>query len=257
MISLIFPTYNPGEKIDRTWKATVQFLRARPEPWEVLFVLDGCTDGTAARLNRLILDAQLPDVRIIDHPQNQGKGHAVRTGLLAARGRVRLFTDVDLAYDFDDVVRVADEVATGVSPVAIASRAHPDSVLMIPDRMLWYAFRRKCQSIAFRTAVRALLGLRHRDTQAGLKAMTAEVAERIAPQLTCNGFGFDCELLLACRRAGIPVAELPVQVLYEEGTTTSTGTGFRMLRELWAIRREWKRRQVPEQTPNVLIARAA
>lgn len=257
VFSLVLPTYNPGPKIDRTWRAAGEFVRGRPEPWEVLFVLDGCTDDTPARLDRLAADCPEPNLRVLGYPHNRGKGYAVRTGLQAARGSLRLFTDVDLAYDFDDVLRVADAVAAG-GPLAIASRTHPDSLLMIPDRLLWYAFRRKFQSLAFRAATRLLLGLRHRDTQAGLKGMTAEVVEHLVPHLSCDGFGFDCELLLACRRAGVPVTELPVRVRYEEGTTTSTLTGFTMLRELWAIRRAWKRKAVAAFAPAAgLVAKAA
>jgi hypothetical protein len=68
--------------------------------------------------------------------------------------------------------------------------------------------------------------------------MTAAVAERVLPGLTCDGFGFDCEFLAACRRLGVPVAEVPVCVRYEDAAST---TGLRavlgMLRELWRARR--------------------
>lgn len=255
MFSLILPAFNPGEKIDSTWAAVLQFVRSRPEPWEVLFVLDGCTDGTAARLDRLADADPDPRVRVLGYPANRGKGYAVRTGLLAAVGRVRVFTDVDLAYDFDDVLAVAGRV-NGESPAVIASRNHPDSLLLIPDRMLWYAFRRKLQSVAFHAATRGLLGLPHPDTQAGLKGFTAEVVERLVPELGCDGFGFDCELLLACRRAGVPVAEIPVRVRYEEGTTTSSLTGLKMLGELWGIRRRWKNKLLPAAAADPL-AKAA
>lgn len=244
MISLVLPTYNPGTKIDTTWAAVLQFVRSRPDPWEVLYVLDGCTDGTAERLDRLAEADSDPRVKVLAYTANRGKGHAVRTGLLAATGRVRAFTDVDLAYDFHDIVRVAECVADGAS-AAIAQRNHPDSMLLLPDRMLGYALRRKVQSVAFRTATRLLLGLRHPDTQAGLKAFSADVVERLVPELTCDGFGFDCELLLACKRAGVPVTQLPVMVRFEEGSTTTSLTGFKMLRELWTIRRRWKKKTIP------------
>ena len=258
MISLVLPAYNPGDKVNRTWHAAHAFLRSRPDPWEVLFVLDGCTDDTQTRLDRLTAETADPRMRVLSYPTNRGKGYAVRTGLLAARGSIRLFTDVDLAYDFDDISRVTDRVVAG-NPISIASRSHPDSLLLIPDRMLWYAFRRKLQSVAFAAATRGLLGLRHRDTQAGLKGMTAELVEHVVPHLTCDGFGFDCELLLACRRAGVPVDELPVRVQYEEGTTTSTMTGFKMLREIWAIRRGWKRKSFSAYAPPAAdrVAKAA
>ena len=256
MFSLVLPAYNPGDKIDATHAAVVRFVRRQPEAWEVLFVLDGCTDGTGERLDRLCDADPDPRVRVLGYAHNRGKGHAVRAGLLAATGSVRAFTDVDLAYDFDDVVKVATAVSAG-SPAAVACRNHPDSLLLIPDRLLWYAFRRKVQSLAFRSATRVTLGLRHPDTQAGLKAFTAEVVERILPELTCDGFGFDCELLLALKRAGVAVAELPVRVRYEEGSTTGTGTGLRMLRELWGIRRRWKRKTLPPFPAAELVAKAA
>src|SRR5688572_6330446 len=95
LFSLVFPTYNPGPFLGRTWDEVSQFLERAPGGWEVLFVCDGCTDGTPARLHALTHgDGR---VRVLSYAANRGKGYAVRHGLLAARGRWRLFTDVDLA----------------------------------------------------------------------------------------------------------------------------------------------------------------
>jgi len=243
VISLVLPTYNPGEKIDTTWHAVCAFLATRRDEWEVLFVLDGCTDDTATRLDRLRNDGDDDRIRVLGYPQNRGKGHAVRFGLTQGRGRIRAFTDVDLAYDFDDVVRVCAAV-DDTQPFCIACRSHPESLLLIPDRLLGYAYRRKAQSLAFRTATRLLTGLHYQDTQAGLKAMTAELVDHIAPHTTIDGFGFDCDWLLAAKLAGVTATELPIRVRYEEGTTTSSLTGVKMLRELAAIRRAWKKKSI-------------
>jgi len=184
-------------------------------------------------------------LRVVGYERNRGKGYAVRTGLLAARGAVRLFTDIDLAYPFDDVLHIAAAVRDGAA-VAVGSRAHPDSVVTLPVRVLGYGYRRHVQSHVFGALTRALLPVAQRDTQAGLKGMSAATAERVLPALRCDGFGFDCEFLTACSRAGIPVAELPVHVRYD---TTASTTGFRttlrMVRELWQIRRWWRTRSVP------------
>ncbi len=53
LISLVLPAYNPGPFLDRTWRAVRQFLREAPGNWEVLFVCDGCTDGSPVRLQEL------------------------------------------------------------------------------------------------------------------------------------------------------------------------------------------------------------
>jgi len=254
--SLVSPTYNPGPSVERTWQAVRDFFRARPDPWEALFVCDGCTDGTPERLESLAAGANDPRIRVLAYSPNRGKGHAVRTGLLAARGAWRVFTDVDLAYGFGDVARVVDELKAGAA-MAIASRDHPESEVTVPVRMLGYAYRRRVQSRVFGAAARLLLPIPHRDTQAGLKGLTAAAAEHVLPRLACDGFGFDCELLIACHRLGVPVAEVPVRVRYDDAaSTTGAGTTLRMLRDLWRIRRAW-RRVTPEPIPELTVARRA
>ena len=237
--SLVLPAFNPGPAVERTWDAVRSFVDDRPDPWEVLFVLDGCTDGSRELLADLARRDDDARLRVLSYFPNCGKGYAVRTGLLAARGEYRLFTDIDLAYRFEDIARTADEVRRGAE-VAIASREHPESTIELSPRTLGYAYRRRVQSHAFGKLARTLLPLTQRDTQAGLKAMTARVAEAVLPNLTCDGFGFDCEFLTACARYNIGVAEVPVGVRYEDAaSTTGMSSTLRMVRELWTIRGLW------------------
>ena len=246
MISLVFPTYNPGPAVERTWDSVRDFIAVRRDPWEIVFVCDGCTDGTPQRLEALREEAGDPRLRIVSYERNRGKGHAVRVGLLAATGTVRVFTDVDLAYSFDDIARLADELQRGAQ-LAVGSRDHPDSLVQVPVRHLAYVTSRRRQSRIFGKIARRLLPLTIDDTQAGLKGMTAEVAERVIPNLMCDGFGFDCELLTACARYGIPVTEMPVRVRYDDEASSTGGvkTALRMLRELWRIRRHWPKSGFP------------
>jgi dolichyl-phosphate beta-glucosyltransferase len=258
VFSLILPTYNPGPEVERTWRAVTRFLNEQAESgteWEAVFVLDGCTDGTDDRL--AALGTGDPRLRVLGYPKNRGKGHALRVGLLDARGEHRIFTDVDLAYSFDDVLRVASALREGAE-VAIASREHPGSRIQLPPTLLGYTYRRRLQSLLFGTVARRLLGLPHRDTQAGLKGMSAAVAERVVPELRCDGFGFDCELLAACARCGIAVTETPVCVRYDDrASTTGPGAGLRMLREVWRIRRYWRNRTVPAVPAPAPVSKAA
>jgi dolichyl-phosphate beta-glucosyltransferase len=237
--SLIFPTYNPGPILGRTWLQVERFLHATDAAWEVIFVCDGCTDDSAERLLEWTRHESAP-VRILSYGPNRGKGYAVRHGLRAARGAYRLFTDVDLAYGFEDIMRIARELQAGAD-VAIASRTHPESQMTLPTRLQGYAYRRHLQSLAFSQLVRWLLPVRQRDTQAGLKGMSAEAVRRVVPYLTCNGFGFDCELLTASARLGLGVAEVPVSVRYEDRvSTTNFGSMRRMIGDIWRIRRAWR-----------------
>jgi dolichyl-phosphate beta-glucosyltransferase len=216
--------------------------------WEVLFVCDGCTDGTPARLEELIAGEKLP-VQIISYAPNRGKGYAVRRGFEAAKGGWRIFTDIDLAYSLADVQRLAQVLRAGAE-VAIASRLHPDSRVILPPSLCGYAYRRHLQSWLFTKLAHYLLPLRQRDTQAGLKGMSAAAARLLLPYLHCDGFGFDCELLTACRRFGLEVTEVPVWVRYEStGSTTGVGAIRAMFRELLRIRRDWKSVPNPVAVP--------
>ena len=174
LISLVLPAFNPGQLVERTWRTVRSFLRERESTWEVLFVSDGCTDGTPDRLAALNHLDSAP-IRILSYDKNQGKGYAVRHGLLAARGHYRLFTDVDLAYDLELVVRIAEALRAGAD-MAIASRTHRESRLILPPHLQGYAYRRHLQSKVFSLIVRLLLTLPPYDTQAGLKGMTARAA---------------------------------------------------------------------------------
>src|SRR5262249_47529427 len=171
LTSLVLPAYNAAAHLERTWHELRGFLRRAPGDWEVVFVCDGCRAGPSDRLAALPRSAS-ERVRVLSHRPNRGKGYAVRQGLRAARGEWRLFTDVDLAYGFDDILRLAGRLQGGAD-VAIASRFHPESRLLLPPRLQGYAYRRHLQSLIFSALVRLLLPGRHRHTQAGPQGPSA------------------------------------------------------------------------------------
>ena len=237
LVSLVLPAFNPGPSIEQTWDALRAYVRDSAQRWEIVFVCDGCTDGTPERLVRLTHGT---GARVLSYPTNRGKGYAVRFGLAEAAGEYRIFTDVDLAYRMEEVEKLATALRRG-SEVAIASRAHPDSEMVMPNHLLAYTYRRQLQGRVFNLLVRGVLPIRQHDTQAGLKGMTRAAAERILPHLQVDGFGFDCELLTACGWFEIPVTEVPIRVHYDAAqSTVSASTTRKMVGELFRIRRLWK-----------------
>jgi dolichyl-phosphate beta-glucosyltransferase len=240
LTSLILPAYNAARLVEKTWQQVQPLLHAASGTWEILFVCDGCSDGTPALLDELTRPAA-ERVRVLRYAPNRGKGHAVRYGWQAARGDWRLFTDIDLAYGLDDVLRLAGALWGG-APVAIASRLHAESRLTLPAALQGYAYRRHLQSRVFTALAHWLLPITQQDTQAGLKGLNAAAAAQLLPHLRCDGFGFDCELLTACAHFRLPVAEVPVCVRYEDTASTTNASAMgRMFRELLRIRRDWRR----------------
>jgi dolichyl-phosphate beta-glucosyltransferase len=235
--SLILPLYNPGERLRQTLAQLDAFVADANECWELVFACDGSTDGSAEMIKSWSKDRG--DVQLVDYSPNRGKGYAVRQGLLLATAPYRIFTDIDLAYPFGDIRRVAWQLRAGGEAV-IGSRAHPDSTIELSPTALVYAMRRQQQSQVFSKIVRTLLPLQQRDTQAGLKGFSKRVVQLIAPKLQCDGFGFDCELLTACVRHGLAVTEVPVHVRCDAGgSTTNFRSTLRMIRELWRMRQHW------------------
>lgn len=236
LTSVVLPFFNPGDELDRTLAATDAFLAARTSGWELLFVSDGSTDGSSERIAQWAA-SRPAQIRLIAYSPNRGKGRAVRVGLGEARGDYRIFTDIDLAYGFDGVMSVARSLWAG-DDLAIASRAHPESLITLPIKLLPYLYRRHWQSKIFGALARSILRLRHSDTQAGLKGMSAAVAKRLLPRLRCDGFAFDCELLLLGQTMGYTITEAPINVRYEHGQSTiGLRQTWRMIRELRVIRR--------------------
>jgi dolichyl-phosphate beta-glucosyltransferase len=231
-------------------------LHEQPAIWEVLFICDGCTDGSGERLRELTRN-EPERVRVVSYSPNRGKGYAVRHGLGAARGALRIFTDIDLAYTWQDVLNVASTLQQGADLV-IASREHADSRITFPPSLQGYVYRRHIQSRLFVWLAHRLLPITQRDPQAGLKGMTARVVDQVLPHLHSTGFCLDCELLTACVRFGIPVVEVPCCVRYQEGaSTTSLRSVGGMIRELWQIRKRWLRAPAVTATVPVLDTREA
>ncbi|HCB33852.1 MAG TPA: glycosyl transferase family 2, partial [Acidimicrobiaceae bacterium] len=193
---------------------------------EIVVVDDGSTDGTTAAA--VAAGADL----VVTLDSNAGKGAAVRAGMLAARGRVRIFTDVDLAYPPSQLPALVAALADGAD-VVVGNRRHRDT------RRINSAPRaRAVASRLFNLGARVVLLGRHRDTQCGLKAFTAPAARHIFARTAVDGFAFDVEVLYLAEAAGMKVVDAPVVLDHVEETTVAlVPSAFAVLRDLLGIRR--------------------
>jgi dolichyl-phosphate beta-glucosyltransferase len=201
-LSVVIPAYNEAERIPRTLRGTVEYLKSRGRPFEVLVVDDGSSDNTAEVVEELT--GELPGVRLFRNPRNMGKGASVRNGVFATRGRMVAFLDADNSTRTSDMDRLVEAVRRGAA-VAIGSRAHRYSV--IPVKQPW---RRRTAGKAFNFLCRLLLGITVSDSQCGFKLFTREAAGVIFSKVREEGFCFDVELLFLARKNGFRIAEVPV-----------------------------------------------
>lgn len=178
-----------------------------PGAVEITVVDDGSGDDTARRARDAGAD------RVIELPVNRGKGAAVRAGVAASEGRTIVFTDADLAYAPQQIVRLVEAVEDGWD-IVVGDRHHPDTETVADASAL-----RSVGGRLVNAATRLVLVGGHRDTQCGLKAARSDVARLVLGRGRIDGFAFDVEIFATAEANGLSVLPVPVTV---ENSTTST-----------------------------------
>ena len=235
-LSLVIPVYNAADQLPATLKAVDHFAAQYPDRLEVLFV-DDCSSDVDTRLELEEFARARDGIRVLRNAHNRGKGYSVTRGMLAARGRHRVFTDADLAYPLDQIPRIVGELARGAD-VAIACRVLPESRYLMSPSFFHYLYSRHLMSRAFNRMVQAFLLPGILDTQAGLKGFTAAAAELCFRRTTIPGFGFDIECLYIAQQHGLTIRQTAVTFRYDEEPTTVrfARDSTRMLQDIWQVR---------------------
>jgi glycosyltransferase involved in cell wall biosynthesis len=221
--SIILPAYNEAGNIERAIRETADVFGGFGKSFEIIVVDDGSADATPGIVTAI--SAKLPSVRLLRHEGNCGKGAAVRTGVMNARGGLLLFLDCDLATHPTEAPAFIDKM--GEYDIAIGSRRHPDSVIAKPQA--WY---RIAYGRALNFLIRRLVGLPHHDTQCGFKMFRAAAAKEIFRQLGPARWTFDVEMLLRARANGYKVIELPVTWTNGEMSRVKVGE---VISDLWNL----------------------
>jgi dolichyl-phosphate beta-glucosyltransferase len=202
-LSLIIPAFNEALRIGPTLRCAHRFLAARPSSFEIIVVDDGSTDDTVALVTALA--SELPGLRVLCSPANRGKGHAVRLGMRATTGSIRVFADADGSTPIDELDSLLQALASGAD-IAIGSRYLAASRVTRPQP--WP--RRVWSRLVNRVVQRVLLpGIA--DTHCGFKAFTAAAAAHTFAACTVDGWSFDLEVLARARAYGFCIQEVPVR----------------------------------------------
>ncbi|MGH8092229.1 MAG: dolichyl-phosphate beta-glucosyltransferase [Chthoniobacterales bacterium] len=246
-LAVIVPAFNEARRLTDNLLTLLSYLRTfRPEA-ELIVVDDGSTDGTAEVAEELF--ARRPDVaaRVLRFAGNRGKGHAVRTGLLAAQAPIALFSDADLSTPITELPKIVEPIEAGDYDIVLGSRALDRS--LIGHRQPW---RREQGGKVFNALVRLTTGLPFSDTQCGFKAFRMETARPVIERGQIDGFGFDVELLFLAQRAGLRILEVPVHWDHREGSKVHiVRDSLRMFTEVVNLRRRVARKAQGEVAAEV------
>ncbi len=236
-VTVVVPAYNEADRIG----PTLEHLRtaaARLGISEVIVVDDGSTDATATLVEGFERERE-PTIRLVRLASNQGKGAAVRRGVVEANGDYVVFLDADLSAPPDAIPR-AVAIREGGTDIAIGTRVAPGGA----DARGTQPLRRRLSGRAFSALQRLIVGLRYADTQCPFKLFSRDAAERVFPLVETSGWAFDVELLAHARRLGLAIEEFPVTWRHVGGSQLRVGplTAIQVLAELISIRRRVGRR---------------
>lgn len=231
--SLIVPMYNESEIIEDSVRTLSAYLDSQFDDFELLLVDDGSSDGS----KELVEALHAKNTLVLRYTPNRGKGCAVRTGMLAATGELRMFLDSDLAY------------GTAVIGTAAAGLAkHPEAEILIgsrvkhPEGYSGYTVLRKVASKAYIKLLNLTGGLKQSDSQCGCKLFRGEAAEAIFSRMQCDGFAFDFEAILWAERLGYSIVEMPVKIInHRQSKVRLVHDAVQMLGELRRIKKRLKR----------------
>ena len=207
-VSIIIPAYNEEARLPESLALIAAFAQSQTYPVEAIVVDNNSNDRTHAIVEAFAAEA--PYVRPL-FEGTQGKGAAVRTGMLAARGEYRFICDADLSMPIEEITRFLPPLLTDFD-VAIGSREAPGAVRYDEP---WH---RHVMGRVFNTIVRLFAVHGFQDTQAGFKMFRAEVAEELFPLQTLNGWSFDVEVLFLAQKRGYRIVEVPINWYYKSNT---------------------------------------
>jgi len=200
-LSVVIPAYNEEKRLPQSLTAVIDFLKKQPYGSEVIISDDGSQDRTVALAMELL--KEFPH-QILATPQNRGKGHAVRQGMLAATGEYVLFTDADLSTPIEEVAKFLVHLEKD-QDVVIGSRALPSSQVEIHQNFLRETMGKVFNLIAQLWAFRGV-----HDSQCGFKCFRKEAAQKLFSLQKLDGFSFDVEIVYLTQKLGLRLLELPV-----------------------------------------------
>lgn len=226
-LSVIVPAYNEQARISASLAKLARYLGEQSYSWEVIVVDDGSNDSTGAVVRRWAAQHRGFRLETISH---QGKGAAVRHGMLSAAGAHRLMCDADLAMPLEylaDFIRLVEKSCD----VAIASR-QLTGARRVGESPLRYLLGR-----LFNRLVCVLFTSEFQDTQCGFKCFRADAAETLFGRQRTTGWSFDVEILCLARARSMKIAEVPIECRNDEtGMLRALSMGAAILWDIAALK---------------------
>jgi glycosyltransferase involved in cell wall biosynthesis len=230
-IAVILPVYNEANCIEQTFDSILEFSQ-KNHAYNFIFVNDGSTDRTLNILEKKLTTFPTHYIKLISYSSRQGKGYAVKKGCEYVDAECICFMDGDLAYSLEHLEALVEKLER--FDVVIGCRN------LDRENFRNLTLLRKISGKVFNLISRAILNLKYRDMQAGLKGFKKIPAQEIFKRQTITGFSFDAELLFLAKKKGYTIGEISAKVsqqhLYKLSQVNILKDSLKMLVCLFKIR---------------------
>ncbi len=228
-VSLIIPAFNEKARIGKSLDRILNFLHSQPYSSEVIIVDDGSQDQTGDFLKERYGNNN--GVRTYQQSQNQGKGKAVKEGMLLGNGEYLFFSDADLSVPIEALPDFLTQLEDNCD-VTIGTRRKSGANIEVHQ-----PFYREFLGKIYTRLTNWILGLRVTDFTCGFKGFRRHAALELFSRQRIKNWSFDAEILYLAQLNGFRVREVPVRWRNDEATKVRLWRDiFRSFLELLQIR---------------------
>jgi dolichyl-phosphate beta-glucosyltransferase len=228
-LSVILPSYRNAALALASSEELAAYLEGLDLRWEIILVDDGGGDFARQPLERTTGRGRLALIRL---PKNRGKGAAVRSGMLAATGRCRVFTDADLPFELSLFPLAVEYVLGRGFHMVVGDRTLPASRYHLKVDLA-----RQLASFAFSRFANHLVTGGFYDTQCGFKGFRGDVADAIFSRSIIDRFAFDVEVLYLALKYRLDIKRVPVSLRRNETSSVNlVRDSSRMIRDVFRIK---------------------
>jgi len=218
--SIIIPVYNEEKRGTTFIENLIKFAKKELKDYEIIAVNDGSKDKTLELLSQL-----KKEIRIISYSPNHGKGFAVKTGMLAAKGDKIAFIDGDGAFPPEELLKIFSSLDS--NDVVLGTKRSKETIRVTKEPLI-----RKITSFGFNSFVRMLFHEKIWDALCGLKGFRNSAAKYLASNLISERWIFDVELIIRAYRKKYSVKIVPVKLFSVEGSKFKITDPIKMIFQL-------------------------
>ena len=215
-LSLIIPLYNEENRLSKSLTKISQYFSKQKYAYEVIFVNDGSKYATLELIEKLVKNK--PEFKLISNSANWGKGNAIKKGMLQAKGKYVIFTDIDLSTPLEELPKLITKLEN--CNVAVGVRRHKQSQVLKHQ-----SFIREFLGQCFTIMTKMLVGKDIIDATCGFKGFRKTVKDKIFNQMKVNRWAFDAEILYLAKKYHYKIGQVPV--IWKN----DTGTKVNMIRD--------------------------